>query len=165
MSHLSLDDPRWADLQCRGGSASHVPSQLQHLLDHPGDSAAFANLWPELCSEGTTWPAAFAAAPYIVQIASMLPPGKRLDHLAVLGLARMGEPETEIPCHLVAAYDSTHRTALALIGSELVFEHGPENTRLLLAAAAAMKGYPGIGEAIEAMDLPVAKQLIDNIEK
>lgn len=53
----------------KGQGGPFVPDELRHLLAHPADGKRFDDLWPYLCSEGTAWPAAYAAAPYFVTIA------------------------------------------------------------------------------------------------
>jgi hypothetical protein len=70
---LSLDDPRWLDLNHRGWAqgtrygldpnAPFVPDELARLLQDPSDLKRFRSLWPYLCSEGTAWAAAYAALP------------------------------------------------------------------------------------------------------
>ena len=153
MPRLPLDDPRWASLDHRAGSAGDVPDELRHLLEHPEDTNAFSALWPDLCSEGTAYPAAFAAVPYVVDIAERLPPGRRVEPSAFLGLVRIGtEPNVGIPGFLTDAYEASRLPALSPIAAELLFEHHPSDTQYLLAAAAALKGYPKIVDIIQALE-------------
>src|ERR1035441_10002389 len=95
---LPLDDPRWPDLDHRGWSARtlfsdrdapFVPAELRHLLGNPTDRQRFTALWPYLCSEGTAWPVAYAAVPYLVEIARQLSPAERFEHVYVVGLVVM----------------------------------------------------------------------------
>src|SRR5262249_40744604 len=93
---LRLDDPRWNKLNHRGWTdgarysmdpeAPYVPDELTKLLEDPSDIERFQSLWPYLCSEGTTWAAAYAAVPYVVEIAKRLSPAQRWEHLYVVGL-------------------------------------------------------------------------------
>jgi hypothetical protein len=165
MVKLPLNDPRWASLHHRLGSAADVPARLQHLLNSPHDRGAFSELWPYLCSEDTTYSAAFAAAPYVLEIAERLPAGERFEHLIFLGLTRTYSwPDVHVPDFLADAYEDTRGRALALVGAELAFEHDPATTCYLLAAAAALKGYPKIAKAIECLDLIVERSMDTEIE-
>src|SRR5262245_18794895 len=85
MPPLPLNDSRWNELSARCGAAGFVSESLRHLLDHPDDLEAFDNLSGELTCENTTWPAAYAAAPYIVEVARRLSPEQRLKHMIVVG--------------------------------------------------------------------------------
>jgi hypothetical protein len=77
---LPLDDPRWRELSHRNwrkgspvgdSDAPFVPDVLAKLYETPEDPGALAAL-AYLCSEGTTYAAAYAAIPHLVQIASTL---------------------------------------------------------------------------------------------
>jgi len=153
MERLSLTDSRWSELAHRGGTAEDIPVKLKHLLAHPDDVAAFSDMWPYLCSEGTAWPAAFAVVPYVVEIAAKLPRGQRTEHLAFIGLVRIGTDEqTGIRGDLRESYEAILPKALSMALDELSLEQTPADTRYLLATAAALKGYPKIGDAIQALD-------------
>ena len=93
---LPLDDPRWYELAHRNwvnGSpvgdpdAPFVPEVLANLYEAPEDTQSFSQLWPYLCSEGTTYAAAYAAIPHILRIAAALPPVDRGEYLIFVGLA------------------------------------------------------------------------------
>lgn len=63
------------DLDHRGGrDVPDVRTELAALATDPGHEKRFRDLWPYLCSEGTTWPAAYAATPYLVDLAASLLP-------------------------------------------------------------------------------------------
>lgn len=81
-----LDHPRWRDLSTRDGDAAWVPDWLRALDADPVDLERFTEQWPALVSEGTTWPAAVAAFPYLVSIARRVSAEQRLEYLTVLGL-------------------------------------------------------------------------------
>src|SRR5215831_6469424 len=93
---LPLNDPRWKDLDHRNWrqgkpskwapDAPFVPAELAKLVDNPADLTRFSELWPWLCSEGTTYAAAYAAVPYFVEFARQLPPEQQFDYLCVIGL-------------------------------------------------------------------------------
>jgi hypothetical protein len=98
----------------------------------------------------------------------------RLQHLlecpddrgAFSGLVRTySSRDIPVPDFLAAAYEDTRGRALVLLGPEIAFEHDPANTRYLLAAAAALKGYPKIAHAIEWLDLIVEGSMHTDIEE
>ena len=157
MTRLALNDARWNDLMSRNGKAGFVPQRIEHLLLQPEDLAAFRDLWPELCSEGTAWSAAYAAVPYIIEIARKLSPAQRLEHIVFIGYVAQCEcPESgesfRIQPYLEESYHQSLRDGLTLLAETLVCAHDPDNTRHLLASAAALKGHRSLAEAIENLD-------------
>jgi hypothetical protein len=173
---LPLDDPRWRELDHRNWShgkpsarvpdAPFVPDELAKLLNNPADLERFNDLWPWLCSEGTSWPAAYAAVPYAVDLARRLPPDKRFEYLYFVGLVAIcsGPEQAEshsagsliatgwIKPYLIAGYRQALAAALPLLGETLAVHHGTDETRYLLAAAAALKGHCKLGEVLNHMD-------------
>jgi hypothetical protein len=159
---LALDDDRWKELDHRGWSngsrasldpgAPFVPDELRVLLADPHDVARFRTLWPYLCSEGTTWPAAYAAAPYLVEIAARLSPPERYEYVVVVGLiATYAAPEAIAP-YLIDSYRNALTKALALLADMIAATHDLTDTRYLLSAAAALKGHPRLGEILDQLD-------------
>lgn len=133
MSMLPLDDPRWRDLNHRSWSQGHpvdsmspfVPDELAALDANPADFERFNALWPYLSSEGTTWAAAYAAAPYLVCFARRLPVERRTMYLIVLGLIEADScPNSEkrsfaIECYLEAGYRRALAEAMSLLAESL----------------------------------------------
>ncbi|WP_405953758.1 hypothetical protein [Streptomyces phaeochromogenes] len=164
---MPLDDPRWPALDHRGWSkgqgsapdAPFVPDELRHLMADPMNGGHFNDLWPYLCSEGTAWPAAYAAVPYIVMIARGLPPAKRDEYLYVVGLVAMcsgelGETPADLPDDIADAYRQALPEAMTLLADTLATaEHDQITTRYLLAAAAALKGHPEYAEILNDLDV------------
>ena len=150
MARLPLEQSRWRELRYRHGPAGAVPRDLQKLIDHPTDRKLFGNLWPALCSEGTTWPAAFAAAPYLVDIAERMSPADRWDYVMAVGFFAMYEGTC--PPGIRDAYDDALRRALPLLLESLAVRHDEHETRYQLASAAALLGYKSLGLAIEVLD-------------
>jgi hypothetical protein len=160
MHPLSLDDPRWRELQHRGGTIPEtpdVPKELAWLLEHPEDQQRFNELWPDLCSEGTTWSAGYAAVPHVVEIARRLPPPLRTEHLLFVGFAAICErPDYgegfQINEYLEPAYREALTQALPLLTDTLGCPHDEITTRYLLAALSALKGFRRLGAIIENLD-------------
>lgn len=120
---LPLDDPMWATLQHRGGTGPtdevDVAAELAALLAEPRDVERFKDLWPYLASEDTTWPAAWAALPYVVDLAAAQPADDRAEALSVIGLILTGGRPSEIPEALAGAARAALRRTYALIGDAL----------------------------------------------
>jgi hypothetical protein len=167
MDLLPLDDPRWAELDHRNwrhGSRSEwspdapfVPDELSLLTENPADIERFRKLWPWLCSEGTTYAAAYAAVPYMVTFAERLPPENRFEYLCVVGLVEAySSPEKggsfAIKEFLMAGYRDALSRALALIAETLCVKHAITETRYLLGAVAALKGHRKLAIVLQDMD-------------
>ena len=152
---LSLDDPAWADLLCRSGGGGWVPEWLRSLPAHPD---TFTEEWPELSSEGTTWPAGIAAFPHLVQIAESLRAGSRLEYAVVLGLIVADwEPDSmpgpPLPEAIDTAYRAAFRPALRLVAEESAFPLSNErDVRYVLMALAALQGVPELASCIDELD-------------
>jgi hypothetical protein len=163
---LALDDPRWRDLAHRNwadgapagdSDAPFVPDVLARLYEAPRDSALFSEMWPYLCSEGTTYAAAYAAIPHLVRIAASLDPESRADYLIVIGLAvTYATPEAgndnALQEYLRPSFDRAKREALPLLLEALEVAEDEETVRYLLVGAAALLGHPRLGAAVESLD-------------
>ncbi len=167
MSMLPLEDPRWRELNHRGWSngarsnndsdAPFVPEELSQLLEDPNDIEKFQNLWPYLCSEGTTWAAAYAAIPYIVEIAKRLSPEERFEHVYFVGLAVMcscpdaGESFAIKP-YLAESYERSLVATFPLLFETVACRQNVSDTRYLLASLAALKGHPKLGNLLNHLE-------------
>jgi hypothetical protein len=105
---------------------------------------------PYLCSEGTTWAAAYAAVPYIVELARRLQPKDRADYLIFVGFVEAYScPDSgdafQIKPYLVASYQQALTEALPLLAETLVYPHDRYTTLHLLAAVAAVNGHRELG--------------------
>jgi len=163
---LPLNDARWRDFAHGGYSpgaprrdhdAPFVPDVLARLYESPEDAELFSDTWPYLCSEGTTWAAAYAAIPHVLRIAASLDRGARAEHLIFIGLAAISETAEsgegfEIKSYLRADYDRAKREALPLIFETIQVATDEATTRYLLAAIAGLLGYPRLGDDISYLD-------------
>jgi hypothetical protein len=175
---LPLDDPRWPGLGHRNWSPGQqpgqdpgvpfVPEELRRLMSDPADFARFTDLWPYLCSEGTAWPAAYAAVPYLVELARRRTPPERGDYLYVVGLivicsGAYGQAAPGLPEDIAAAYRQALPEALSLITEQLATAQSLMDTRYLLAATAALKGFPEFGEFLNNLDASLECQACGEI--
>jgi hypothetical protein len=70
---LSLDDPRWNELNDAYGSAAKIPSLLRQLgantkPSNGVESELWFSLWSALYHQGDIYTASYAAVPHITQI-------------------------------------------------------------------------------------------------
>jgi hypothetical protein len=166
MELLPLDDPRWKQLNHRNWSdgkpsdwtpdAPFVPDELAKLVKNPADRETFRDLWPWLCSEGTTWPAAYAALPYFVAFSKRLPPEQRADYLSVVGLivtdACPDDAGLGIKDYLRKGYAQALDEVLPLVAETLNKVGDATDVRYLLASIAALKGNRKLAAVLQNLD-------------
>ena len=73
---LSLESPRWSELQHAYGQASDIPALLKQLADVPDssdDKEPWFSLWSSLAHQGDVYSASFAAVPHVVQALASYP--------------------------------------------------------------------------------------------
>jgi hypothetical protein len=153
---LALNSPRWQELQIRSGSAVGVPSEITHLLEHPDDGERFADLSSELCSEDTTWSAAYAAVPYLLEIARKQPLEAREYALVSIGLIVMCSGNTVVPDDLRAAYQAANSSALPLLLETMHLPVSGEDLRYQFLAVAALKGHLALAELMNVLDADIS---------
>ena len=107
---LSLDSPRWADLQQAYGAAADVPrliAALAEVDDERGRAELWFALWRMLWRPDAVFDAAYAAVPHLLVLTAPLSLGERVQaiHLALrVELLRRGPTAPPMPSDLVAAY-------------------------------------------------------------
>ena len=160
---LSLDNTLWKELKHRGwngvesfdSDAPFIPEELKLLLKNPRDFDRFDYISPYLSSENTTWEAAYAAMPYIVEITRKLSPKERTTHLITIGfIVWDSDPKIEENAKIkpfLPAYKQALREAMPLLLETILEEQSATDTRYLLATIAALKGYSELGELIQAL--------------
>ena len=148
---LPLDSPRWDELSTRmGRDGGGVREVLRSLSSDPSRVNLFQELWPELCSEDTTYDAAYAAAPYLVAFAEEAPRSASLEYLIVLGL--IATDAGQVPEDLEPAYTSSLGRALAVALDRLTDGPTDHHLRYLLAAVAAFRGRTDLAGALANLD-------------
>jgi hypothetical protein len=152
---VPLDSPRWFDLHCRSGSAGNVGETLS-ALSQSFQRPVFGDLAAELCSEGTAWSAAFAAAPYVLELARRTTGQDRVECLLFLGLVRISEVEDQpafaCPSDLRASYRKSVADTVPLLLLELGQPQEPTTLRYLLSALAAAKDDPCVATILQYLE-------------
>ena len=148
---LPLDSPRWRELSTRQGEgAEWVAAVLRGLNDGSLDSTAFDEMWPHLCSEGSTYDAAFAAAPHLTHLAWQQPSQVSRTYLIVLGL--IATDADEMPEDLLEPYRESTDVALDLALKALTDCPLDYEFRYLLAAVAAFRGATRLADVLQNLD-------------
>ena len=148
---LPLDSPRWSRLWTRMGPGAYpVPQALRDLGDDPSDLELFREMWPEICAEETTYDAAFAAAPYLMDFAARLGTADADEYLIVAGL--IATYASEVPSDLEPAFGAAMQRGLTLALERLKNCKTNADLRYLLASVAAMRGRTDLAEALQNLD-------------
>ena len=153
---LALNSPRWQELEIRSGSASAVPSEIAYLLEHPSDGERLTDLSSELCSEDTAWSAAYAAVPYLLEIACKQPLEARGYALVSIGLIVMCSGDSLVPEDLKPAYRDSISSALPLLLETMHLPVSGEDLRYQFLSVAALKGHLALAELMNVLDADVS---------
>lgn len=148
---LPLDSLRWRELSTRQGQgAEWVANVLGGLAEGSLSLNAFDEMWPHLCSEGSTYDAAYAAAPHIAALAGKESAAATRTYIIVLGL--IATDADQVPQDLAPAYRQSVEVALGLALSVLAECPPTHEFRYLLSAVAAFRGVSGLAEALQNLD-------------
>jgi hypothetical protein len=153
---LSLDDKRWSSLQTRNEDGGWVPRWLRRLQENPNDLNLF---WESRSlsnyAEENTYSAAFAATPYLVEVARSAQPAERLHYVFFVAMVTMyrippggSDPYMECPPDLEEGFQEAIASALEMAVALLPVTTREPNVRWLLASIAALRGFPGFGRAV-----------------
>ena len=148
---LPLDSPRWSRLWTRTGPGAYpVPHALRALGDDPSDLELFREMWSEICAEETTYDAAIAALPYLMDLAGRLDPAEADEYLIVAGL--IATYASDVPSDLEPAFRTAMHRGLGLALERLQSCTTDADLRYLLATVAALRGRTDLAEVLQDLD-------------
>ncbi len=149
---ITLSSPRWGRLATRSGGAGgeRVRDTLRRLSGDPSQIAPFTDMWPEICSEGDTYEAAYAAAPYLVDFARRTPTDASAEYLVGLGLIARGRGTP--PPDLAPAYAAACADGLVLALERLSVCRTDHTLRYLLATVSTLRGRGDLGSLLQDLD-------------
>jgi len=148
---IPLDSPRWGRLWTRMGPGAYpVPQALRDLDDDPSDLELFREMWPEICAEETTYDAAFACLPYLMDLAGRRDNAHSDEYLIVAGL--IATYASDVPSDLEPAYRAAMHRGLTLALERLESCGTGAELRYLLATVAAMRGRTDLAEVLQDLD-------------
>lgn len=157
---LSLDDPRWNDLQDAYGRATRIPELLRALAASPGPVSSYEDepwfsLWSSLCHQGDTYAASYAAVPHIVKIACEAQGPIDFSFFQLPAAIEIARVTGHGPAPPDADADAYRRAIADLMECVNLHRYEPWDRSMLLSAAAAQavaKGHIEIAEALIDLD-------------
>lgn len=150
---LSLDSPRWGDLEHAYGRAADVPSLLGALRDFPtseGRREPWFSIWSALAHQGDVYSASFAAVPHVIAVLASDP--MRCDSVyfqfpAWVEICRINRSVLVPPDLREAYFDSL--ASLPMHAARWAGKAWSDSDLVcVLGAIAAVKGHPAIAEAV-----------------
>lgn len=163
---LSLDDPRWNELQHAYGAASDIPPLLSQLMGFPsaeGDAEPWFSLWSSLAHQGDVYAASFAAVPHVIAALATDPMKADFSYFhfpAWVECCRV-RGQVPIPDDLVSEYMQALSQLPDLVAKASRRPWDGDFMRCALAAIAAAKGDTVLAEAIMELDKDTAEKFID----
>ena len=163
---LSLDDPRWFELEHAYGKAGDMPELLRQLVAMPssdGESEPWFSIWSALAHQGDVYTASFAAVPHVVEALATAPLAADSSYLQFPAWVEVCRARNQIvvPDDLAPAYfgSLSHLPFLVAAASQREWDEG--FLRCALAAIAAAKGQPVVAEAVLELGPEVAGEFME----
>jgi len=165
---LSLDDPRWSNLQHAYGSASDIPDLLRQLVALPAsggfEDEPWFSLWSSLAHQGNVHSASFAAVPHVVRALASDPTRANSTYFQFPAWVEICRQKSgaSIPEDLQELYFAALGHLPALVAAAADREWDAGYLACALSAIAAAKGQGAVAEAVlELADAHVAAEFLD----
>ena len=162
---LSLDSPRWSELEHAYGSASDIPALLKRLSDvqdSKDNGGPWSDLWSSLAHQGDVYSASFAAVPYVVQALASSPESAGFEYFqfpAWVEICRQ-KKGISVPDDLTSSYFEALSRLPALAAAASTREWDTTLLPCVLSAIAASKGQVLIAEAVMELSPEVAGEFL-----
>lgn len=162
---LSLNDPRWNELEHAYGNASDIPELLKQLPTLPsanGEAEPWFSLWSALAHQGNIYSASFAAVPHVIAALATDPIKADSTYFQFPSWIECCRINKEVPIPEDLAWD--YKQALCQL-PQLVAEASkrPWDDSFLqcaLGAIAAAKGQAAVAEAAMELNPETAKKFL-----
>ncbi len=164
---LSLESPRWSELQHAYGQAADIPPLLLQLRSLPkaiGQSEPWFTLWSALAHQGDVYTASFAAVPHVVEALASAPAkaDESFFHFPAWVEICRAKQEVEIPADLKADYFASLKRLPGLVAQAAAEQSGAGFAACALSAMAAALGQHAVAEAVLEMASPeVAEEVLE----
>jgi hypothetical protein len=156
---LSLDDPRWTELDTAYGSGETIAQWLERfLVDDPAAAQAAwdsFDAWGYICHQFTVYAASFAAVPHLVEYGGRLrlPESLRLrfDVLHLVGWIAIGyhmNDGLKCPDDLQADFRAAMEASRPLICEQLQYAEDEHDLRCMFEALAGVTGNSAFADEI-----------------
>jgi hypothetical protein len=122
---LDYDDQRWETLQASPGGTGELAARLlSQIRDGKGVDAAYAELYEQICHQGTVGEVAYAVVPHLIDIAKQSRPEQQYQPLAQIAAVltcSVWFPDVcpAVPADLHGDYEEAKLQALRLAASRL----------------------------------------------
>lgn len=164
---LSLNSPRWQELEQAYGTAADIPGLLEQLESLPkddGKSDPWFAIWSALAHQGDVYSASFAAVPHVIAALSKSPSTAHESYFhfpAWVEICR-AKQAIEVPRELHEPYFSSLSQLPQLAASAALKSWERGFLTCALAASAAAKGHHAVAEAIlEMADEGTAEEFLE----
>jgi hypothetical protein len=163
---LSLDDPRWSELQHAYGSASDIPALLKQLADLPpsaNDREPWFSLWSALAHQGDVYSASFAAVPYVIEALASAPLKADFSYFQFPAWVEICRRKKSVPLpeDIAPAYYQSLARLPALVAEAASRQWDDEFLRCALSAIAAAQGQAKVAEAVLELSPKVAEEFME----
>ncbi len=163
---LSLDNPRWSELQHAYGPATDIPALLKQLTDLPSsenDAEPWFSIWSALAHQGDVYSASFAAVPHVIDVLASAPLKADFSYFqfpAWVEVCRV-KSAASVPEDIASAYFASLSRLPALVAAAAARQWDEGFLRCALSAIAAAKQQPAIAEAVLELSPEVAGEFME----
>lgn len=162
---LSLESPRWGELEHAYGSAQDIPQLLRQLNTLPsshGKAEPWFSLWSALAHQGDVYSATFAAVPHVVNALASCPAKADQSYFqfpAWVEICR-AKNEVEVPVELRTPYLEAIAKLPGLAAQVSGDPLEPSFLACTLAAVAVANGQPAMAEAALELTPEIAQEFM-----
>jgi hypothetical protein len=162
---LSLDSPKWAELEHAYGKASDIPGLLRQLEALPvseGEKEPWFSLWSSLAHQGDIYSATFAAVPHVVNFLSQAPSKADFSYFQFPAWVEVCRQKNSvpIPTELEIDYFAALAKLPSLVAAAADRKWDSGFLCCALSAIAASKGFGSVAEAVLEMNPEVAEEFM-----
>lgn len=163
---LSLDDPRWFELQHAYGEAGDIPALLKQLADIPSsenNNEPWFSIWSALAHQGDVYSASFAAVPHVIEALASAPMRADFTYFqfpAWVEICRV-KKSVSVPEDIASAYFGSLSRLPALVAAASSRKWDEGFLCCALSAVAAAKGQPAVAEAVLELTPEVAGEFME----
>lgn len=163
---LSLDSPKWSELNHAYGAASDIPNLLRQLKTDPSsdrDKEPWFSLWSALAHQGDVYSASFAAVPHVVQALKQTPNEVDFTYFQFPAWVEVCRQKNavEIPNELKEPYFQALSELPSLVVAAANREWDSNFLCCALSAIAAAKGFGSVAEAVQELNPEVAEEFME----
>ncbi len=163
---ISLNDPRWSELQHAYGAAANIPELLKQLTDLPSseeDKEPWFSIWSALAHQGDVYSASFAAVPHVIDALASAPlraDSSYFQFPAWVEVCRV-KNGVSVPEDIAPTYFESLSRLPALVAAAASRKWDEGFLRCALSAVAAAKGQPAVAAAVLELSPEVAGEFME----